>query len=73
MGARPGAPSGTGRAPSTNLRRMCCFPSQCNRLNTPEGVHRPPGAYQVSDASGQLTDEPTRESFIKQLMAALDV
>src|SRR5262249_26036362 len=66
MGAAGGA-LGTGRA-QYDLRRMCVF-LDMHPLNKPEVFIG--AAHTKFDASGKLTDEPTRE-FIKQLMAALD-
>jgi chromate reductase len=67
MGAAAGA-LGTGRA-QYDLRRTCVFLNM-HPLNKPEVFIG--AAHTKFDASGKLTDEPTRE-FIKQLMAALDV
>jgi chromate reductase len=67
MGAAAGA-LGTGRA-QYELRRICVFVNM-HPLNKPEVFIG--AAHTKFDASGKLTDEPTRE-FIKQLMAALDV
>ncbi|HUA55677.1 MAG TPA: NADPH-dependent FMN reductase [Candidatus Sulfotelmatobacter sp.] len=67
MGAAGGA-LGTGRA-QYELRRICVFLNM-HPLNKPEVFIG--AAHTKFDASGKLTDEPTRE-FIKQLMAALDV
>jgi chromate reductase len=67
MGAAAGA-LGTGRA-QYDLRRSCIFLNM-HPLNKPEVFIG--AAHTKFDASGKLTDEPTRE-FIKQLMAALDV
>jgi len=66
MGAAAGA-LGTGRA-QYDLRRMCVF-LDMHPLNKPEVFIG--AAHTKFDASGKLTDEPTRE-FIKQLMASLD-
>jgi chromate reductase, NAD(P)H dehydrogenase (quinone) len=67
MGAAAGA-LGTGRA-QYDLRRTCVFLNM-HPLNKPEVFIG--AAHTKFDASGKLTDEPTRE-FIKQLMVALDV
>jgi chromate reductase len=67
MGAAAGA-LGTGRA-QYELRKMCVFLNM-HPLNKPEVFIG--AAHTKFDASGKLTDEPTRE-FIKQLMASLDV
>ena len=66
MGAAGGA-LGTGRA-QYDLRKTCVF-LDMHPLNKPEVFIG--AAHTKFDASGKLTDEPTRE-FIKQLMAALD-
>jgi len=66
FGAAAGA-LGTGRA-QYDLRRMCVF-LDMHPLNKPEVFIG--AAHTKFDASGKLTDEPTRE-FIKQLMTALD-
>lgn len=66
MGAAAGA-LGTGRA-QYELRRICVFLNM-HPLNKPEVFIG--AAHTKFDASGKLTDEPTRE-FIKQLMVALD-
>jgi chromate reductase, NAD(P)H dehydrogenase (quinone) len=67
MGAAAGA-LGTGRA-QYELRRICVFLNM-HPLNKPEVFIG--AAHTKFDASGTLTDAPTRE-FIKQLMVALDV
>jgi chromate reductase len=67
FGAAAGA-LGTGRA-QYEMRRICVFLNM-HPLNKPEVFIG--AAHTKFDASGKLTDEPTRE-FIKQLMAALDV